>query len=146
MRISSLGASLVLGLVLLGTEGSAQIDRAPPLPTDTPMRMRAIEAVCTGIGAEARNDPRWATYPLRIEVVGAAGEFLGAAQVTVMSGDEALASVNCNGPWVLFRLPQGAYNVMAEIAGTTRTGRVNVGSAGQARVILRFPSDTPQSR
>ena len=126
--------------ILLGSAGAeAQIDRAPPFPVDTPMTMRGIEAVCTGVGADARNDPRWSSYPLRIEVVGAAGEFLGAAEVTVAKEGEALASVNCSGPWVLFRLPPGAYSVTAEIGGMSRMGRVNVAGSGQARVILRFP-------
>jgi hypothetical protein len=102
------------------------------------MTMRAIEAVCTGVGADARNDPRWAVYPLRIEVVGAGGEYLGAAQVTLTKDDEALASINCSAPWVLFKLMPGVYSVSAEIAGVTRAAKVNVGGSGQARVILRF--------
>src|SRR5262245_9202214 len=93
----------------------AQPIHAPAFPMDTPMRMRAIEAVCTGVGEDARNDPRWARYPLRVEVVGAKGEYLGQAQVTITKDDEALASLNCGGPWVLFSLPAGSYSVTAEI-------------------------------
>jgi hypothetical protein len=102
------------------------------------MSMRAIEAVCTGISSDARADPRWAAYPLRIEVVGANGEYLADAQVTLSKDDEALAAVNCGGPWVLFKVMPGAYGVSAEIGGTTKTARVTVGGSGQARVVLRF--------
>ena len=116
----------------------AQPIRAPAFPMDTPMRMRAIEAVCTGVGEDARNDPRWARYPLRVEVVGAKGEYLGAAQVTIAKDDEAVASVNCAGPWVLFGAPPGSYSVSAEIGAATRTAKVNIGASGQARVVLRF--------
>jgi len=123
--------------MLLGA-AHAQETKIPPFPLDRPMSMRAIEAVCTGISSEARADPRWAAYPLRIEVVGGAGEFLGEAQVTLSQGDEALAAVNCGGPWVLFKVMPGAYSVSAEIGGTTKTARVNVGGSGQARVVLRF--------
>src|SRR5262249_32214169 len=111
---------------------------APSFPMDTPMRMRTIEAMCTGVGEDARNDPRWARYPLRVEVVGTKGEYLGQAQVTIVQNEEALASVNCAGPWVLFALPAGAYSVSAEFAGMSRTAKVNVSTSSQARVVLRF--------
>jgi len=125
-------------IVLLTAAAQAQETKIPPFPMDRPMSMRAIEAVCTGITADVRADPRWAAYPLRIEVVGAGGEYLGDAQVTLSKGDEALAAVNCGGPWVLFKVMAGAYSVSAEIGGTTKTARVNVGGSGQARVVLRF--------
>lgn len=53
-------------------------------------------------------------------------------------GDEALAAVDCGGPWVLFKLMPGAYDVSAEIGGITKTAWVNEGGSGQARVVLRF--------
>ena len=125
-------------IMVLTAPAHAQETKAPPFPIDTPMSMRAIEAVCTGISSDARADPRWAAYPLRIEVVGAGGEFLGDAQVTLSKGDEALAAVNCGGPWVLFKVMPGAYGVSAEVQGVTKTARVNVAGSGQARVVLRF--------
>jgi len=120
------------------SQSLAQPIRAPSFPMDTPMRMRAIEAVCTGVSEDSRNDPRWTNYRLRVEVVGAKGEYLGATRVTISKDGEALASVDCGGPWVLFTLPAGAYSVTAEFAGASRTARVNVAATGQARLILRF--------
>ena len=125
--------------IWFSAEVGGQPIRAPAFPMDTPMRMRAIEAVCTGVGEDARNDPRWAHYPLRVEVVGTKGEYLGEAQVTLEKEGEALASVNCGGPWVLFALAPGAYTVSVEVAGNIRTARANVNASGQARVVLRFP-------
>src|SRR6185369_17781628 len=104
---------LAVASVLLTQAAFAQPIKAPIFPMDTPMRMRAIEAVCTGVGEDARNDPRWGRYSLRVEVVGAKGEYLAEAQVTVSKDDEALASVNCGGPWVLFTVPAGVYSVTA---------------------------------
>ena len=132
--------TLAAGALLLATGGAlAQIEKAPPLPFDTPQQMRDFEAVCTGIGSDARNDPRWMEYPLRVEVVGTAGQYLGEAQVTVNKGKEALVSVTCGGPWVLFRIPPGAYEVSVDVEGTTKSGRVVVGTKGQARIPIRFP-------
>ncbi len=120
--------------------GAAQAqETAPVLPFDSPISMREMEAVCTGIGADARNDPRWPAYPLRIELVGRAGEYLGEASVSVSKGGESVISVRCNGPWLLLKLPPGAYNVTAEVEGRTMNSRANVAAAGQARVVLRFP-------
>ncbi len=120
--------------------GAAQAqETAPVLPFDSPISMREMEAVCTGIGADARNDPRWPAYPLRIELVGRAGEYLGEASVSVSKGGESVISVRCNGPWLLLKLPPGAYNVTAEVEGRTMNSRANVAATGQARVVLRFP-------
>jgi hypothetical protein len=132
---------LAVASVLLTQAAFAQPIRSPAFPMDTPMRMRAIEAVCTGVGEDARSDPRWSHYSLRVEVVGAKGEYLGEAQVTISKNDEALASVNCAGPWVLFTLAPGVYSVTAESAGISRTSKANVNPNGQVRVVLRFPSE-----
>ena len=98
-----------------------------------------MEAVCTGIGQDARADPRWTDYPLRVEIAGRAGQYLGEAQVTLTKGGEAVISVRCSGPWVLFRLAPGAYSVNAEVEGVRKTGRVRVSGKGQAWIVMRFP-------
>jgi len=130
---------LALGLIVFGTSAiQAQIDKLPAFPLNTPMSMRAIEAVCTGVSLDERDDPRWASYPLRVEVVNSTGEYLSDEQVTLTKNGEALATVNCAGPWVLFKLAPGSYRVSADIAGISKESNVNVSGTGQARVILRF--------
>ena len=134
-------AALTAAMALLMAAAHAQQTKIVPFPMDTPMSMRAIEAVCTGISSDARADPRWAAYPLRIEVLDARGSLLGGAQVTLSKGDEPVAAVNCSGPWVLFKVMPGVYAVSVEIKGVTKeASRVNVGSAGQATVVLHFPT------
>ena len=133
-------ARLAAALFILAcTTAQAQDTAAPPLPFDSPVSMRQMEAVCTGIGADARNDPRWPTYPLRIELVGRAGEYLGQALVSLTQNNEAIISVRCGGPWLLMRVPPGAYDVSAEVENVTKTGRVTVPATGQGRIVLRFP-------
>jgi hypothetical protein len=123
----------------LSTAQAQDITKAPPLPFDSPVSMRAMEAVCTGIGADARNDPRWPTYPLRIELVGRAAEYLGQAEITISQNDEAIIGVQCGGPWLLVRLPPGMYDVAATVQNVSKMGRVTVPPTGQGRLILRFP-------
>jgi len=131
--------AIVLSTFAFANVQAQDITKAPPLPFDSPVSMRAMEAVCTGIGADARNDPRWATYPLRIELVGRAGEYLGLAEVTLTQNDEAILSARCGGPWLLVRLPPGLYEVMATVQNVSKMGRVTVPATGQGRLILRFP-------
>ena len=140
MKFQTHTASLLaLGLLVLGTVGiQAQIDKPPAFPLNTPMSMRAVEAVCTGVSVDERNDPRWASYPLRVEVVNTTGEYLSDEQITLTKNGEALATVNCAGPWVLFKIAPGAYSISADIAGMSQESKVNVSGTGQARVILRF--------
>jgi hypothetical protein len=129
----------VLAICLPTALAGAAAQEAGTLPLDTPMTMRAVEAVCTGIGSDSRTDPRWGAYPLRIELAGRGGQFLGDAQVSVIKDGEDVASVGCGGPWVLFKLAPGAYTISAEVEGTTRTAKVSVGTKNQTRVVLRFP-------
>jgi hypothetical protein len=133
-------SAALASLVLISSAGwaLAASDSLPPAPLDTPMTMRALEAVCTGIGEDSRNDPRWAAYPLKIEVVGRGGQFLGDTVVTVEKDDEALASINCGGPWVLVKLMPGSYSVKADVEGVSKTARVTVTGKEQTRVVLRF--------
>jgi hypothetical protein len=130
---------LATTVLIFAVAGAHAQETAPPLPFDSPVSMRAMEAVCTGIGADARNDPRWPTYPLRIELVGRAGEYLGEAQVSLNRGDEAIMSVRCGGPWLLVRLPPGMYDVTAVVENVTKMARATVPPTGQGRLVIRFP-------
>jgi hypothetical protein len=114
-------------------------DEASRLPLDRPQAMRDVEAVCTGIGTEARQDPRWNAYPLRVEVAGAGGQLLGEVTLTVTRENQPLLSVRCTGPWLLVRLPPGAVRVTAEFEGRMVAANANVPATGQGRVTLRFP-------
>ena len=89
--------------------------------------------------ADERNDPRWASLSCFAEVVNTTGEYLSGGQITLTKNGEALATVNCAGPWVLFKVGPGAYSVSADIADMSQESRVNISSTGQTRVILRFP-------
>ena len=112
---------------------------ASRLDPDKPQQVQGVEAVCTGIGLEARADPRWQAYSLKVEVAGKGGQYLGDLTLFLQQNGKELAAVRCDGPWILFRLPAGRYQIEAQTEGKTARAGAIVPAEGQGRVILRFP-------
>ncbi len=141
--------TLQTAFVLIGAFAAATAVHAqsvPSLAIDTPTTVGAVEAVCTGIGLEARQDARWTAYPLRIELAGAGGVFLGDAQVSAEKKGEPAVSLHCDGPWVLLKVAPGTYRVTAEVEGKTVSANATVPAKGQSHIVLRFPVGGAVSR
>ena len=118
--------------------------QAVRLPPDRPTMIAGIESVCTGVGLDARQDPRWANYPLKVEIAGPGGQYLGDEHVVLRQSGKDLLSLTCDGPWVLFQLPAGRYEVEADVGQQTASSAAFVPASGQGRIILRFPNgDAP---
>lgn len=127
--------SILLGLVAgLAVQPAA----AQSLVLDSPTMVGGIETVCTGAGLDAREDPRWNAYGLKIEIAGEGGKYLGNEVVTLRKDGNSLVTVTCGGPWLLFRLAPGRYEVEAQIGNQTASSAAFVPSQGQGRIILRF--------
>ncbi len=111
---------------------------AQELAMDTPTSIAGVETVCTGVGLDARQDPRWAAYGLKVEIAGEGGKYLGSEALTLRKAGKVLLEVDCGGPWLLFRLPPGRYDVEAKIGAQTASSAAFVPVNGQGRIILRF--------
>ena len=111
---------------------------ADSLPMDRPVMVDGVETVCTGVSLDAREDPRWSGYSLKVEIAGSGGRYLGEESVSVTSQGRQILSVDCGGPWLLFRLPAGRYEVNAAIGGEHATSAAFVADGVQGRIILRF--------
>jgi hypothetical protein len=131
--------SLLIAAAICFSSAEVYAQDTPRLTLDTPTPIQNIQTVCTGIGSTSRQDPRWAEYPLRIEVAGSGGQFLGDVQLSITSGGRNMITVRCGGPWLLLRLPPGAYRVNGSFEGRMVEAAANVPAMGQGRVILRFP-------
>lgn len=112
---------------------------ATALPPDRPVHIGTVDAVCTGVGLDSRLDPAWSSYPLKIEIAGRAGQYLGDVALTISRDDQEVVAVQCDGPWMLFRLLPGRYQVKAQTEGQTVQSGAVVPGTGQGRIILRFP-------
>ena len=114
---------------------------ADSMTMDTPTQMNGLETVCTGIGS-AKDDPRWSSYPIRIEFSNGGAQYLSGAHVTLSEHGTTVADFDCAGAWVLVKGKPGNYHVAATIDGSTakaENSSFNLGTGLQKRVILRFP-------
>lgn len=116
---------------------------AEALVPDTPTQIGGITVVCTGVSLDARQDPRWNAYALKIEFAGPGGQYTGDEIVSIRRGTTELVHVSCPGPWLLLQLPAGRYQVSAEAEGQTATSAAFVPKEGQGRIILRFAGTRP---
>jgi hypothetical protein len=112
------------------------------VPIDSEATVGGIGVGCTGVG-ESKLDPKWLAYPVRVEFSDANNDYLANEVLTVWNakGDELL-NVSCEGPWILLKLPPGAYRVEGRAPGTSanpRTATFRPPSHGQMRLVLKFP-------
>ena len=140
--------SHVVGAVLLLAGVAAQPVLADRLPMDRPVTIDGITTVCTGIGDEAQNDPRWKAYPIRVEFSNGGAQYLAGAHVTLKdAGGATLVSIDCSGSWVLFQLEPGHYTVSATLLyhkdQPERSARFSPPARGQKRVVLEFSGVNP---
>ena len=113
---------------------------AEPMAMDSPTAMSGVETVCTGIGS-AKDDPRWASYPIRIEFANGGAQYLSGAHVTLSEHGRTVADFDCPGAWVLVKGTPGHYRVSATIDGSTTkpaSTSFSLGNGAQKRIILRF--------
>jgi len=128
----------VASLFALAWVSAAQAQSANSPPFDTPTVVSGVETVCSGVGVSDADAARWAKYPIKVVLAGKAGQFLGGAAVTLSQGGNALVTVTCGGPWTLFKVPPGHYEISGNYQGETEKATVDAPAAGQGRAVLRF--------
>jgi hypothetical protein len=114
----------------------------PAGAADAPTIVNGVDLACTGIG-QTRKDTRWEAYGVRLEFSNARNEYLTGAVVVVRDArGRELVNVACDAPWILLKLPKGAYRVdgrLLESAAKPRSAPFRAPASGQLRVVLQFP-------
>ena len=108
---------------------------------DTPTTINGVETVCTGVGS-AKDDPRWKAYPIKIVLATTGGANLANAHVSLTKGNQEVAGLDCDAPWILFKPPAGNYTATASLIGSNNSAHANFstgGSGSQKEVTLLFP-------
>jgi hypothetical protein len=113
-----------------------------PMAVDRDVVLGDVQLACTGIG-DTRADPKWATYPVRVEFSNAKNEYMVDTLVALVDArGEVVLVVRCDSPWLLLKPPPGTYAVYAHLtdsAARMRGARFTVPTHGQKRVVLQFP-------
>jgi hypothetical protein len=127
----------------LAALGAATVAHADSLPMDTPIAINGIQTVCTGVGS-GKDDPRWQSYPVRIEFSNGAAQYLAGAHVALSGASGPLTAFDCAGSWVLLQLPAGSYKVTANLTDQPGTQPRSTmfktsGQGPQKRVEVQFP-------
>jgi hypothetical protein len=140
--MTQLIASLA-ALAALAVAAPALAQEAPTsIPLDSERAIGGVMIGCTGIGQQ-KHDPRWLAYPIQVEFARPDGAYLGdeALSVTDHSG-KVLASVTCEGPWILLRPDApGEYSFKGWLPGSTVApsgGTFHIPAKGRARMVLHF--------
>jgi hypothetical protein len=148
--MASIRGLLALTLATLAPISTGHATAAPRSPiapvmvaVDTPSTVNGVDVACTGIGADTRAEPRWQAYGVRVEFSNARNEYLtgGAVRLRDHAGRDLL-SVRCDAPWILLRLPDGAYQVegwLPEMIAKPRSARFTTPAKAPLRVVLQFP-------
>lgn len=137
--MNAIRATVVAAAVFAASAGVRAGD-VQKLPPDEPTVVNGLDLVCTGVGEDARNDPRWRAYPVRIEFANADAQYLSDAVLAVATADgEQLFEVTCDSPWILARLQPGKYVLAATYEGIVKTEKFTAPKSGQARFVVRFP-------
>ncbi len=113
---------------------------------DTPTTINGVETVCTGVGS-AKDDPRWAAYPVKIVLATTGGANLANAHVSLSQGGKDVAGLDCDAPWILFKPAAGSYTATATLkvgGGTASESFTTDGTGPQKEITLTFarPSNT----
>ena len=99
---------------------------------------------CTGIGAEARDNPAWAGFPLKMVFTNVDGDYLGDVDVQLAdSHGRTVVQAHCRAPWLLADLAPGSYTAKVVANGRhEKTFGLTVSQTGQTRVVVQFKEIT----
>lgn len=128
-------------LILLGLL-SAPLPAAAQGAGDPILEANGIKYACAGVGKASRSDPRWASFPVKLQFAAANGDFLGDPDVTVTdSSGKQVFTAPCNGPWVLIELPVGSYKVHAtgQKGQYAKDFAISVKAGAQTSKTIRLP-------
>lgn len=132
MRQLSRFSTLLLAAALgLGAAGAAQAQSGlPPI-----QQQGTVSFVTGGVGLDESTALKQAApqWPLELRFTGKHAEFIAGVKVTIANARGTLLQTVAQGPYLLVKLPEGAYTVKAEYNGNVETRTVTVSVPGAAK-------------
>ena len=143
LMITRMICCALAGLAVAGAVGGGGAQADPvAVPLDGQTVLNGVAVGCTGIG-QTKLDPKWQSYPVRIEFADAQSAYLADVVATISGADgRPMLEAGCAGPWLLFKLPPGHYRVEGRLTGSDarpQTAGFAAPSKGQTRIVLHFP-------
>lgn len=138
---------LMSAVTVLFTATTVMLASSALAVQDTPTNINGVETVCTGVGS-AKDDPRWAAYPVKIVLATTGGANLARAHVSLSQNGREVVGLDCDAPWILFKPRAGSYTATATLTGgggsSSQTFTTD-GTAPQKEITLIFklPSNQP---
>ena len=137
-------APLTAAFTILALAAPALAQPAPArVKLDTEQVIGRVAFACTGVGQE-KADPRWLAYPVQVEFALPGGAYIADEALSVADhAGRTLASVSCEGPWILIRpAAPGSYTFKGWVPGAAygpRGGAFRIPAKGRQRLVLHFP-------
>ena len=126
--------ALALGVGMVGG-AAAQNNDSAMAPTGMPAVKQAgnIDYVTGGVGLDESHALKAAAphWPLELLFAGPGSDYLSDVHVSVTGGGNTVFQATADGPFMLVKLPPGAYVVHAEYKGQEKTESIKVGGAHQ---------------
>jgi hypothetical protein len=143
LRMAAIALAAASGLAAHAALAQGDAEGAVAVPLDQERVVGDIPVACTGVG-QTKADPHWLSYSVRVEFSNPAKEYLANEAVAIFDvSGRKLAAASCDGPWILFKLPPGAYTARGWLPGSSTspvTASFRAPGKGQLRLVLRFPS------
>lgn len=139
---------LMRAVAVLSTATTMMLAGSALAVQDTPANINGVEVVCTGVGS-AKDDPRWAAYPVKIVLATTGGANLANAHVSLSQNGREVAGLDCDAPWILFKPRAGSYTATATLiggsGGSSSQNLTTDGNGPQKEITLTFnrPSNQP---
>src|SRR5215472_17955030 len=134
---------MISGCAVALVAGSTAAQPEPQrLPLDQVTTIGGMDFACTGIGQE-KKDPKWTAFPAKVESADLQGDLIADEVLSVANGKgEALATVKCEGPWILLRpTAPGVYHVKGWFTEGNAPPQSGIFSIpGHAHLVMRFPA------
>jgi hypothetical protein len=112
---------------------------------DTPFTQNGVTAVCTGVGS-SKDNPEWASYPVKIVLANDAGENLADAHFRVTRNGATVLETGCDAPWLLIKGPAGSYSATATVGEGSKSTSFTMAAGPQKELTLMFPGGRQQAR
>lgn len=129
---------VLFALAALALPAAALAQDAAPVrvPLNGETEIGGVGFACTGIG-QTRHDPKWLSWPVRMEFAAPGGDLLGDGVVAALDArGHSLGVALCEGPWILVRPTAATARLSAWLPGDAAKRQTFAVPRGQGQRVI----------